>query len=222
MWSAFRREVKEDTPIIADLSGLYRVTRSDARRAGAVAAGAFRDDPMMAHLIPSDVMRQVLLPHLFEFAIRYATLYGEAYAISEKIEGVAAWLPNHRVLASLSGALRGGMIRLMCAANLRILNRFRKVEAAVQEAHFRLAPSPHWYLALISVEPELQGQGLGSALLRPMLARLDQEQMPCYLETQNQRNASMYERYAFRTLEEFTPPGRTRTWAMLREPQGCA
>ena len=176
----------------------------------------------MTHLIPSDVMRQQNLPHLFEFAIRYAILYGEAYAISEHIEGVAAWLPGDSVRGSLWGAMRAGVVRLICQADPEILKRFRTVEAAVQEAHFRLAPFPHWYLALIAVEPELQREGLGSALLRPMLARLDQQQMPCYLETQNQRNASMYEGYGFRTLEEFVPDGGTTTWAMLRAPQDSA
>jgi len=201
------------------LSTLYRVPASEARRAGEVAARAFRDDPLFAALIPDRVTLRETLPHLFEFAIRYAIRYGEVYSTSERLQGVTAWLPHDRVKIPLLRALRAGVLRLVSHVDLDILMKFLAMDVAVEEAHFRLADFPHWYLSLIAVEPDLQGQGIGSLLLKPMLARLDRELQPCYLETQNPGNVSMYEHYGFRTLEEFLPDGGPAGWAMLREPR---
>jgi hypothetical protein len=51
-----------------------------------------------------------------------------------------------------------------------------------------------------------------------MFARIDREGLPCYLETENEKNLPMYQRYGFRVLEESQLPGtETASWAMLRE-----
>jgi MFS family permease len=51
---------------------------------------------------------------------------------------------------------------------------------------------PHWYLWLLGVDPDRQGQGVGSALLAPILARADAEGLPCALETLTERNVWFY------------------------------
>ena len=42
---------------------------------------------------------------------------------------------------------------------------------------------PHWYLPVLGTAPEYQGRGVGSALLRALLARSDAEGLPAYLES---------------------------------------
>ncbi len=83
----------------------------------------------------------------------------------------------------------------------------------------RLAPFRHQHLAFIGVESELQGRGYASTLLKPILARIDEERLPCYMETHNQKNVPLYEHYGFAVVEEGTIPGTvTGHWAMLRQP----
>ncbi len=70
---------------------------------------------------------------------------------------------------------------------------------------------------VIGVAPVSQGQGYASKLLKPMLARLDEEGLPCYLETQKEKNVTLYQHFGFNVVEEFTFPSTTlTTWAMLR------
>ena len=47
---------------------------------------------------------------------------------------------------------------------------------------------PHWHLAFIGVDPTQRGQGLGAALLRHTLARIDTEHLHAYLESSNPAN----------------------------------
>jgi ribosomal protein S18 acetylase RimI-like enzyme len=83
--------------------------------------------------------------------------------------------------------------------------------------HARCAPGPHWYLFVIGVEPACQGQGVGGALLRPMLARADREAMPVYLETHKERNVSFYQHFGFAVAGEGRIPGSNVTvYGMLR------
>jgi ribosomal protein S18 acetylase RimI-like enzyme len=59
---------------------------------------------------------------------------------------------------------------------------------------------PHWYLPLIGVDPAAQGQGLGSALMRHALERIDADRLPAYLESSNPRNIPLYQRHGFEIL----------------------
>jgi ribosomal protein S18 acetylase RimI-like enzyme len=56
---------------------------------------------------------------------------------------------------------------------------------------------PHWYLPWLGVDAALQGAGLGAALLRHGLARVDADRVPAFLETPNPRTVPFYERHGF-------------------------
>ena len=64
----------------------------------------------------------------------------------------------------------------------------------MDEAHPRF---PHWYLPWLGVDPSVQGQGLGSRLLRHCLRFVDETKQPAYLETPNPRTIPFYERHGF-------------------------
>ncbi len=54
----------------------------------------------------------------------------------------------------------------------------------------------HFYLFLLGAAE--QGQGIGAALIAPVLARCDADRLPAYLESSSDRNMSFYERLGFR------------------------
>ena len=68
--------------------------------------------------------------------------------------------------------------------------------------HKTRVPEPHRYLMIVGVDPELQNQGVGSAIVREGLALADRESVRCYLETSERRNLAFYERHGFVVLEE--------------------
>jgi ribosomal protein S18 acetylase RimI-like enzyme len=78
----------------------------------------------------------------------------------------------------------------------------------------------HWYLTVLGVEPERQNQGIGGALMQPLLARADAEGLPCYLETLSERNLLFYRRNGFEvTFSGEVPDGGPMAWAMVRQPR---
>jgi GNAT superfamily N-acetyltransferase len=79
---------------------------------------------------------------------------------------------------------------------------------------------PHYYLPYIGVAPARRGNGLGTALLRPVLDRCDTEGAPAYLEATNKRNLPLSRRQGFEVREELDLPNGPRLWTMWREPGG--
>ena len=78
---------------------------------------------------------------------------------------------------------------------------------------------PLLYLSHIGVDPERQGQGLGSELMRDGLARADDQGVPTWLETSRADNAAYYGRFGFRTVvDEDAPDGGPHIWFMRRDP----
>ena len=77
---------------------------------------------------------------------------------------------------------------------------------------------PHYYIRYVGVATRYQGQGLGTALLRPTLERCDREGLPAYLEASSERSAALYERLGFAHLGEMQVPDGPRFWPMRRPP----
>lgn len=77
---------------------------------------------------------------------------------------------------------------------------------------------PHVHLGPIGVAPDMQGQGVGTALMRRYIEHLEQEKAAGYLETDRAENVEFYKKFGFVVRHEETLIG-TPTWYMSR-PQG--
>ena len=77
---------------------------------------------------------------------------------------------------------------------------------------------PHWYLPQIGVDPIARGRGYGSALMKAALERIEQSGAPAFLESSNNRNVSLYERYGFEVVAEIQQGQAPPMYPMLRAP----
>jgi GNAT superfamily N-acetyltransferase len=78
---------------------------------------------------------------------------------------------------------------------------------------------PHWYLQMLGTDPELQGKGIGSALLAQVLERCDRGGQKVYLEASKEKNIPFYARHGFAVSEEMHMPRGPTIWAMWRDPR---
>ena len=77
----------------------------------------------------------------------------------------------------------------------------------------------HWYLNVVSTLPSRQSQGLGGAVLAPVLDDADDNGWPCYLESSNPRNVSLYLRHGFVETGQLPLPDGPSLTQMWREPR---
>jgi len=194
--------------------------RLETPKAGVLAAvlsRAFHNEPNFAYITPDERARRAVLPWFFHSAIRVSQLYGEIYT-TETLDGGALWISPGRVLTFVR-MLGAGMLAMPFKLGWKGFSRSVNLGTRVQEVHRRLARRPHWYLMALGVEPSKQGQGIGGALIEPILSRADADGLPCYLETFHERNLPFYEKLGFRIEGGgHVPGGGPNFWAMMRTP----
>lgn len=182
----------------------------------AVLTRAFRDDPIQRYVIPDDARRVRRLAWSFGALVRYCLPHGGVYTTPD-LGGVACWLPPGVTTTEPWGMIRSGMVLAPLRLGPAAFARFLGVTSCMAAERERVAPGPCWYLCAIGVEPSRQGEGIGGALLGPALARADAGGLPCYLETQVERNVGFYEGHGF-TVASVGEPRGLRVWTMLRAP----
>lgn len=191
-----------------------KATAADREKLVAVMARAFDDDPMANWFVAQDKRRARRIYDFMDVAYRITSPGGELYT-TDGIEGGAFWSPP--------GKWKMGILQqLMLMPAMIRTSTIKRVPAimgglnAVEKKH---PHEPHYYLLALGVEPELQGRGVGTRLMAPILERCDRERIPAYLESSKAVNVALYERNGFKVTEEFTiPNGGPKIWLMWREP----
>ncbi|MGH2417314.1 MAG: GNAT family N-acetyltransferase [Candidatus Limnocylindria bacterium] len=182
----------------------------------AVLASAFARDPFYVFLAGDAPERGQRMRDGWSGILRYGSARLSHTYTTDDHAGVALWLPPGYGGPSLLDSLRQ-MPALARLAGWRRLRTIGDAVASLEEHRHRHVARPHFYLSAIGVEPARQGEGVGTALMLPVLGRCDQEGIPAYLETAVARNVLLYERLGFDVVEEMDLPGTDiHGWLMLR------
>jgi GNAT superfamily N-acetyltransferase len=186
----------------------------------ATLAEVFYDDPVFGWLLPDKTDRIAALRRFFVIETRHIALghrYSTTTAAASGADGAALILPpgHWRTPLRVQAVHASGYLRIF----RRRLPRALGVLTALERRHPR---QPHYYLPYIGVRPHAQGQGLGTALLAPLLQRCDREALPVYLEATSPDNARLYRRLGFTTRETLRPLGSPPIELMIRNPPAAA
>lgn len=193
---------------------------TDVSRAAEIQGRAFFTDPAMAFIFADEGERRARLPWLMGMGVGYGMRFGEVLTTADTMLGHAVWLPPGETSVSEERMADLGFGEAPERMGEEALGRFGAFMECMGAHHERLAPEPHWYLMILGVEPGHQGQGIGSALMAPVLSRADGEGLRCYLETANERNLVLYRRHGFEVrAEDHIPGGGPKVWMMVREPR---
>jgi ribosomal protein S18 acetylase RimI-like enzyme len=204
---------------VAKMREPARLMSSQRDQASEVLTRAFQDDPMYAEIIPDIAERVRSLRWLWRAVVKCCLLYGQVHT-TPAVEGAACWLPPGSTNITFWRSLRAGMALAVMRFPREAQRRLLDIIGHTDELHKRLMGRPHWYLMALGVDPPFQGHGIGGRLLRPVLVRSDEDGLPCYLETQTERNVEFYQRRGFDVVSEGEVPGYSlRIWVMVREPQ---
>jgi ribosomal protein S18 acetylase RimI-like enzyme len=177
---------------------------------------ALESDPLFRYLFRSRWYASRVVPLLFGATARDALRHGriDVAPMGGQPVATAIWLsPGHvpptgrRILAELPAYLPLGMLFL---DRLPDLLRVSRVAAAAPD-------EPHWHLEYLGVDPDRQGQGVGSQVLSFGLRRADEAGFACGLETSNERNLALYRRFGFEIRGEARPfTSGPPVWSMWR------
>lgn len=183
MGSTFRPyNPRMDSAVVAELAEGQR------HRAVATLVAAFIADPVERWLYPD---ASEYLTHFAAFIEAFAGRAFDtrtAWAVGD-VAAVALWLPpgTHPDDDAIVRVLTETVAPSKHAELLAVAGQMGAAHPTY----------PHWYLALLGVDPRYQGLGLGSRLLEAGLRTVDADHLPAYLETPNPQSVAFYERYGF-------------------------
>jgi ribosomal protein S18 acetylase RimI-like enzyme len=199
--------------MIGERHAVRKAGASDKKALAAMLARAFDDDPVMSWFFREDERRGGRNRRFFDMRLRQLLPHDETYTV-DGAAGAAIWaLPDRWRLGKIEEFRMG--VALLFALGRRIPTLVRGFEM-IEAAHPR---TPHYYLAVLGTEPEEQGRGIGSALMRPVLDMCDRDEIPAYLESSKERNIAFYARHGFRVTDEINLPGGPPVWSMWRDPR---
>ena len=205
---------------IIERAGLYIVQKKDLDRLAEIAADAYQDYPLHNWLTKgkydkkaSKLIMQITLKSMTEDAIIYAD--------SEEMNGFAVWLPFGFTGSKTFPFLFNGGLKLIFHSGLGIIGRLLTYENYAMNLKKEFTDNYDWYLYNLSIKKDSQGKGIASKLMRPMLQFCDDEKMVAYLETNKDKNVTLYQHYGFELKKEELIPKTTVThYAMIRTPMG--
>jgi ribosomal protein S18 acetylase RimI-like enzyme len=191
-------------------------TEDDLPALTGVLSRAFSNDPPMSWVFRDDATRRDRLATLFGGALREIFLPAGHLWTTTDVGGAAVWQPPGQwrtpdeVVERLTPPLAEAFLP-------EELDRFLTFLGMMEDEH--VDEPEHWYLEVLAADLDRQGEGIGSACMRPILDRADAEGKPAYLESSNEKNVPLYERNGFRVTDVLDLPDGPSVWLMWRDPR---
>ena len=205
-----------------------QVRREDLPACTALAVRSFMDYAYFANYFPAANSRRRFLEKMLE--IEFQLCYGKTDIWGawdgDRLCAVALLCPPEWVKPSAWEYMKAGYGKVFLAGGIRRVSDWDDMNAeAMKPCH---AEKGAWYLSSLTVDRNLEGQGIGSRMLRECLVPRIREQggKSLVLFTNSEANQRFYEKNGFRLFreEEYTYQGKTMgSWSYrmdIGEEQG--
>ena len=189
------------------------VREEDVEPLATMLARSFHDDPVTRWVYASDRRRSHWSRRFFRWQVERLLDQDATWTVDDGA-GAALWALPGRWREESRETLR--LLRLTLPG---VLPRLPRVLVGLGQVEARHPAGRHMYLAVLGVDPDRQGEGLGSQVIRPGLDLCDRERLPAYLETGKERNLAFYGRHGFEVLDRLDLPKGPPVWFLWREPR---
>ena len=182
---------------------LSTAASADAKRVMATFLLAFSADPIARWVYRDPEQYRLLFPVHVRGLGGAAFPQGNARIVGE-YAGAALWLPPGTAFdhATLEASLPAGRE-----------DEISRVFDGMASYH---PTEPHWYLAVIGIDPVHQRKGYGPALMQDGLRRCDEDRVAAYVESTNPSNIPFYEQHGFKLLGTIEGDSAPPLFPMLR------
>lgn len=158
---------------------------------------SFDDNKSVNYIVKQDGKRAERLKKLMEYSFDDCHLFGDVFLTEDKKVCALIVMPDKKKTTLKSISL-DAKLALSCIG-LSNLKKAMAREAAINKLHPK---SPMYYLWFIGVDPSDQNKGIGTKLLKEVIAEGNSKQRPIYLETSTLKNIPWYEKFGFKTYNK--------------------
>jgi len=187
---------------------------------------AFDLDPWVVYLHPPGASSRLnslrwFMSIIVGYGVQWGRLWGCFEVKTMKLLGLAVWQSPLETGVSIWRMFRLGAVSAPWKFGISASWRMYKVLDQSESYHIKsMKDQHHWSLYTVGVDPQFQSKGIGTKLIQPILDLADKDQLPCYLDTSNERSIEFFKRNGFEVCEdERNPVYGPRFWTMIRKPK---
>ncbi|MET1257357.1 GNAT family N-acetyltransferase [Aliikangiella maris] len=161
--------------------------------------------------------KQAMLAYM-DFSISEAQKYGACYIPKNQHYGVSVWSkPIPDELSEQKKVEKISFIHEFLGQAAQQV--YSDICNNMSDNAQPLVAKSDWYLSIIGILPDYQGQGLGPGLIENILQQTDKAGIATYLETFTKRNLTFYFRLGYQTVGDFFEPvTKAQYWLLRRQP----
>lgn len=136
--------------------------------------------------------REARIRRLMEYSFEVCHRFGKVWISDDKLGCALVLMPEKKRTSfhTIAWDLR----LALSAIGLTRVTAVMKRESRVKTFHPKV---PYCYLWFIGVDPKHQSRGIGSRLMKEIIARCEHAGRPIYLETSVEANLSWYKKFGF-------------------------
>lgn len=170
---------------------------------------------MMCFVLSDGATRVAKMPRVFRFLFKLAVPFGACH-VTSGYEAASFWRPPDKWHVPFWAYITNGpeLLSVLGTNTLRVLGAMDVLE----KDHPK---QPHWYLQTIGTDPDKQGKGFGSLIMRHQLAVADAQGLPCYLESSKTSNIPIYQSFGFELTGEIKLPNGPTLYPMWRKARAA-
>ncbi|MCX8065050.1 MAG: GNAT family N-acetyltransferase [Candidatus Hydrogenedentes bacterium] len=174
---------------------------SEIESAGEVLTRAFFDDDLVKYMFPDEAFRKSFLPWIYSKWVGVLANYNSVF-VDDDMKGVIVCLPPPLYLGvSLMDQVRGGLLGVIPRLGMRRIWRPFRVFLDNMKRTRNEVTVPTWIIDVLGVSPQYQRKGIGSLLVREILKRAEEENVPAYVITHKLENVKFYEKNGFKLIK---------------------
>ncbi|HEY0054715.1 MAG TPA: GNAT family N-acetyltransferase [Pedobacter sp.] len=158
---------------------------------------SFQTNQSVNYLVQQDKKKTDRIRYLMDYSFEMCFNYGEVF-ISDDERACALILYPDQKRTSLKSAMLDVKL-IFKSIGIANIKKALSRESKIKSIQPKMAS---YYLWFIGVDPEFQGCGIGSNLLKNVIAHSNEVNRPVFLETSTLKNLPWYNRWGFEIYHE--------------------
>lgn len=157
-----------------------------------ILANSFETNQSVNYIVKQDAKKENRIKALMDYSFEVCYLFGSVY-LSDDNKACALVLYPDRKKTTIKSILLDIKLILDCVG-LENIKKTLKREAMIKKVQPK---ELMYYLWFIGVDPIHQNTGVGTELLRELIADSKSKERPIYLETSTLKNLPWYDKFGF-------------------------
>lgn len=195
---------------------IVEATKEDTKPLGMILAKVFEDHPFYKYVTEDPAKRKRMAAWMNQRMVAYGLAYGTVFTDEQKI-GVSVIMPTANGALTIPRMIRLGLVMAPFYFGIGGFRKFMKFSSQTEKVRKGLMKDDHYLQLTVGVNPDVQGGGVGTALLKAGVELAESKGLDAYAETVLDGVVSWYDKNDYKVIAETSVPNVGTLYSMVRK-----